>query len=267
MNPGRQLLSTPSRRYATVAPKRPAKRPPIDPNRVFTPRKTQLREEYARILASNALVLLLRHSNLPQSGLDKIRKDLSALTIKKSPSLLSPSPSTLLPPPSAPKFTVIRPGVFTASLASRYDQATVESARCIFGGPFALVTSKTFDPPQLSQIVRLIDRAIPPKPAGTPGPTQKSLSPDDLEDERPKEKAPPSIQLAGAFVEGRFVLVEGIKEIGRLPTLETLHAQIVGLLSAPGSKLAQVLSIASGGDVLRTLQGFEKGLQESQKSQ
>ena len=214
----------------------------------------------------NAVVLLLRHSNLPQSGLDKIRKDLSALTIKKPSSALAPSPSTPSQSSSAPKFVVIRPGVFAASLSSRYDEGTVESVRGIFGGSFALVTSQTLNPLQLSQIVRLVDRAIPPKSAEAPAPTPKPVSPDDLEDEPPKEKAPPSIQLVGAFVEDRFVLVEGIKEIGKLPTLETLHAQIVGLLSAPGSKLAQVLSMASGGDVLRTLQGFEKGLEQSQNS-
>lgn len=114
--------------------------------------------------------------------------------------------------------------VFTASLSSRYDEATVTSVRTIFGGSFALVTLQTLNPPQLSQIVRLIDRAIPPRSAEAPAPAPKPVAPDDLKDEPPKEKAPPSIQLVGAFVEDRFVLVEGIKEIGKLPTLEALHA-------------------------------------------
>lgn len=74
------------------------------------------------------------------------------------------------------------------------------------------------------------------------------------------------IELVGALVLGRLFLVDGVKELGKLPTLETLHAQIVGLLSASGAKIAQLLGTAAGGDLLRTLQGFEKGLQDSEET-
>lgn len=248
------------RSYATIATaSNPPQQAVLVNTRVYTPWKTQLYNEYSAVLSSNDVVLLLRHSNFPQSLLDKIRKDISSIVPKKS---TSPTP-TQSPSSVPPKFTIIRPGVFASSLRSKYGKDTSDRLKKLLGGSFALITSQTLNPPQLSQIIRTIDRAVPPTaPASTP-PPRKPLSPDDLEEEAPKEKAPPSIELVGAFVEDRFVLVDGVKEIGKLPSLETLHAQLVGLISAPGSQLAGVLNAASGGDVLRTLQGYEKGLQEA----
>ena len=130
------------------------------------------------------------------------------------------------------------------------------------GGSFAVITSRDLDPPLIAQAIRLIDRAVPPPPQGA-AKEKKPISPDDIEDTPPKVKEHPSIMLVAAFVDGRFMLVDELKEVSKLPTLQTLHAQIVGLLSAPGSQLAMVLGAASGGSVLRTLQGFQKGLEES----
>ena len=52
--------------------------------------------------------------------------------------------------------------------------------------------------------------------------------------------------------------------VAKLPTLDTLRAQLVGLLSAPATQLAMVLSEASGGKLARTLEGLKKSLEEDQ---
>jgi len=54
--------------------------------------------------------------------------------------------------------------------------------------------------------------------------------------------------------------------VSKLPTLDTLRAQVVGLLSAPASQLAMILGEASGGKLARTLEGLKIGLEEEDKS-
>jgi len=69
----------------------------------------------------------------------------------------------------------------------------------------------------------------------------------------------------GALIEGRVFKAPDVQEVAKLPTLVTLHAQIVGLLSSPATQLAGVLSQAGGGQLVRTLAGFQKGLEEAKK--
>ncbi len=229
----------------------------VEPGRVYTPRKTQLHAEYTRLIAQNSLILLLKHSNFSQSTLNKIRQDVSTLSKNKKKSASS-SPSPTL------NFTVIRPGIFGASLRARYqsNSSLLEQFKEHIAGSFAVISSRDLDPPQIAQTIRLIDRAVP-APQEDATKQKKPISPDDIEDTPPKVKEHPSIKLVAAFVDGRFILVDELREVSKLPTLQTLHAQLVGLLNAPGSQLALVLGAASGGSVLRTLQGFQKGLEGS----
>ncbi len=74
----------------------------------------------------------------------------------------------------------------------------------------------------------------------------------------------PDLRVVGALVEGRVLLPEGVKDMSTLPTLDTLRAQIVGLLTAPSAQLAAVISQASGGQLARTLEGFKKALEEGE---
>jgi ribosomal protein L10 len=73
----------------------------------------------------------------------------------------------------------------------------------------------------------------------------------------------PELKVMGAIIENRVLLPENLQDISKLPTLDTLRAQIVGLLSAPAAQLAAILSEASGGKLARTLEGLKKGLEES----
>ena len=65
-------------------------------------------------------------------------------------------------------------------------------------------------------------------------------------------------------MEGRVFVKSGLEQVAKLPTLDTVRAQIVGLLSAPAAQLSGVLSMASGGQLARTLEGLKKGLEEEQ---
>jgi ribosomal protein L10 len=255
------------RRYASAPPVDVTKRIHYRPkNRVYGARKSHLHAQYARLLENNDVLLLVRYDNVNVNTLSKMRREVAALASKSSPKIiLSPSPSSFASSSSA-AITFIRPGVFAASLRTQFDEATVQRTAKTFRGSYALISIRELNPPHLAQIIRLIDRVVPPVKDEPPPPARKGpANPDDLEEAPPRQKAAPSIKLVAGVVEDRFFLVDDLVAISKLPTLQTLHAQIVGLLSAPAAKLAQILGAAAGGSLLRTLQGFEKGLEEVAK--
>lgn len=257
-------LSQQIRAYATAAPVDAVKRIHYRPkSREYGDRKTHLHAQYARLLQSNNVVLLVRYDNVKVNVLDKLRRDVVSLASKPSLKTIL-SPSTGAPPTAA--VTFIRPGVFSAALRTRFDEATVQRAIKTLRGSYALISARELNPPQLAQLIRLIDRAAPSRKVEEPPARKGPINPDDIEDAPPKVKAPPSIHLVAGVVENKFFLIEDIVAISKLPTLQTLQAQIVGLLSTPAAKLSQILGIAAGGDLLRTLRGFEKGLEEDSKA-
>lgn len=253
------------RQYATVSNEEIIKKVQYRPNsRTYGDRKAHLHAQYARMLASNDLLLLVQYDNVPVRTLDKMRREVANLASKsKIP------PSSLASPSPPPSVTIIRPGVFTASLRTKFNEATVQKATKALRGSYAVISSQSLNPPQLAQLIRLVDRVAPPPKnqaaALDPGAKKPSTAlAGDIPEAPPKAKSPPSIKLVAGVVEDRFFLVEDLERVSKLPTMETLQAQIVGLLSAPASKLAGLLGAASGGSLLRTLQGYEKGLEEAQ---
>ena len=134
--------------------------------------------------------------------------------------------------------------------------------------PLHRLSFPSLDPPQLKAVLRALSRAVPPR---------KPKTQQDIEEEkkaaeaafvpgrRPKRQRPtpvPDLKLLGALIEGRLFKAESVQSVADLPTLDTLRAQIVGLLSAPAAQLSMVLSEASGGKLKRTLEGFKKSLEE-----
>ncbi len=63
----------------------------------------------------------------------------------------------------------------------------------------------------------------------------------------------------------RLVSTPEILEIGKLPELDTLRAQLVGLLEMPSQQTIGVLSQAAGGSLIRTLQGLEGNLKAQEE--
>lgn len=136
-------------------------------------------------------------------------------------------------------------------------------------GTFAVLLLPSFHPPQLNAILRSLERTVPPRPPKTPEEIKKEQEEKNADPETPGRRVKrqrrvlyPELKLMGALVEGKVFLPAGLKDVSQLPTLDTLRAQIVGLLSAPGMQLAGVLSQASGGHLARLLEGLKKGLEE-----
>lgn len=74
-------------------------------------------------------------------------------------------------------------------------------------------------------------------------------------------KQPELKLILGIVEDGQIVGTERLGEIGKLPEMEGLRSQLVGLLEMSGRGLVGVLGQAGGGGLVRTLQGLEKSLE------
>ncbi|KAG8767840.1 hypothetical protein FRC12_006007 [Ceratobasidium sp. 428] len=222
------------RGYATAIPISPPKPPkppppPADPNRIYTSRKAALYTEYTSIVGDSPFFLVLGHENFSVAKFTTLRKELARV----KPSVGEQAPA---------KLSVIRHAIFGAAVKSAEPQAA--PLLTALEGPAAVLAFPTLDPPQLKSILRTIDRAVPkatPQPGAAPAPV---------------------LRLVGAYVDGRVLRPDGVQNLSTLPTLETLRAQLIGLLSAPAAQLAGVLDQARGGRLSRTLEGLRESLEE-----
>ncbi|KAF8522809.1 hypothetical protein JB92DRAFT_2886131 [Gautieria morchelliformis] len=254
----------------SVSPPRvyPGKKMP----REYSSRKSFLYDEYTRLLSRSSPLLFLTHTNFSAQELIKLRRAIAGLKPSPPPSLaLSPAPLSADPP----KFMVIRTGILGVALRHRPGLGIQDKralAKLVTPGALAVLTLPALYPPQLSALMRILERAVPPpKPPrtpqeekaaqdaarlalaenATPGRRQKRFRPD----------LPPELVLKGAMIEGRLFVVDELKGVAKLPTLDTLRAQLLGLISAPAAQLAGVVGEAGGGQLARTLEGFRKGLE------
>jgi ribosomal protein L10 len=181
-------------------------------------------------------------------------------------------PSTDPNVPTPPSLTILRTSIFGVALrdyAPLDIQISQEIADTVEGG-LAVLSLPTFDPPALNAILRALQRSAPPPKAAKAGTEavnnkKKTDDSDFVPGRRTKRVRPiltPELSVMGALIEGRVFKTSQMQDVAKLPTLDTLRAQIVGLLGSPSTQIAAVLSQASGGQLTRTLEGFKKGLED-----
>ena len=248
--------------------------------RVYSEKKTFLYHQYLRLLQSTAQspLIFLQHNKFSVPRLIKLRKDLLQAASRYAappPSLTNPGPNPVQITPTAthPTLSVIRTSLFGVALRdfAPIDARTSEEIAQTIQGGLAVLSLPVFNPPQLQAILRALERSVP-KPRPPTAEELKQAAALEAQDppnpgrrvKRVRKIHEPELVLMGALIEGRVFKAEGVKEAAKLPTLSTLHAQIIGLLSSPGTQLAAVLSEASGGKLARTLEGLKKSLEETE---
>ncbi|KAI6031349.1 hypothetical protein BKA83DRAFT_87756 [Pisolithus microcarpus] len=107
--------------------------------------------------------------------------------------------------------------------------------------PAAVPPKLTIHAHQLNAIIRAIDRTVPPKKAVQEDAGKGKHRKDDDADFIPGRPRPrikpdltPELKVMGALIEGRVFTAPAVRDVAQLPTLDTLRAQIVGLLSFAG---------------------------------
>lgn len=241
--------------------------------RVFKDKKAFQFNWYSRILQENTTspVLILHHNDFSAQRLKQLRSDIFTANQKAKAALaVANGPTPMLTTEAQPTLTVVRTSIFGAALRHLpgVNLAEVEEMINNQSGSFAVLSLPSLNPPQLNAILRAMDKSVPPKPPKTPEEikSEQELKKADPAQpgrrmKRSRQIRVPELKLMGAIIENRVFLPQNIHDVSKLPTLSTLHAQIVGLLSAPASQLAAVLGEASGGRIARTLEGLKLSLQ------
>lgn len=217
--------------------------------------------QHAHLLTANDVVLFLRPGEFDAHEWSSLRAQLAALA--------QPQPAADVPPL---KLTVLRSGLLAPILRDAREQQasrrhpdkgadrqhslaaldlSLVDDRSHTSGPVAVLTSPTLHPPTLSKVLALVTKF-----SQTPSPNQPPPGPKD----------PPVQRLAvlSSLVERQAATLERTREVGKLPSIDVLRAQLVGLLSAPGARITGVVG-ARAQEIGRALEGFKLGLEEQAK--
>ncbi|KAG8815122.1 hypothetical protein FRC17_000859 [Serendipita sp. 399] len=241
---------------------------PTSPERKFSPLKTHLFAQYTNIIHDNSVILLLSMKDIPISIIQKLRSDLHGTAMPKTASNPFGIPKGLSSARQKPTLLSIRSHLFLAAM--RQDdtaQAARRTTYPLLQGPMSVILLPKLDPEHLLSIIKVLERVNPKSASAT---TKKPVEDDPLAMPPPggggvrRAKPPtnPIVTLVGGMAEGRLFLPPGLRDVTKLPSLEQLHSQMIGLLSAPASQLVGILGQAGGGSVVRTLDGFRRGLEE-----
>jgi ribosomal protein L10 len=243
--------------------------------RVFKDKKAFQYNWYSRILGSSAKspLLIFHHDDFTANRLIKLRADIYTASQKMQSSLTAPLPTAASL--AQPTLTMVRTSIFGAALRDLpgINLAQVEKMINNQSGSFAVLSFPTLHPPQLNAVLRALDRSVPARPPKTEAEMKRASAGKNADPEQPGRRMKrqrqirvPELKLMGAIIENRVLLAGDVQSVSKLPTLGTLHAQLVGLLSAPAAQLAMVLGEAGGGQLARTLEGLKRGLEEGDKT-
>ncbi|PCH34284.1 hypothetical protein WOLCODRAFT_62157 [Wolfiporia cocos MD-104 SS10] len=254
--------------------------PRVYPNksvpRVYSERKTFLYHQYTRMFQAslNSPLIFLQHSDFSVQKFVQLRREIAVAAARYAgtPTLSGLSPQPL---PDPPKLMIMRTALFGVALRdfSPLDRQTVKDIADLVEGGLAVLSFPSLDPPQMNAILRAIQRTVPPRPPKTPQRLEQERKEREAafvpgrRQKRVKTPKEPHLKLMGALIEGRVFKAPGVLDVAKLPTLDTLRAQLIGLLSAPAMQLSMVLNEASGARLARTLEGLKKSLEEEPRSQ
>ncbi|TFL03392.1 hypothetical protein BDV98DRAFT_383179 [Pterulicium gracile] len=277
------------RRTYAISVAEPKQHPDKRLPRTFSADKQYHYNICTRLLASSLStpLVFLQHTDFSAPRMIKLRRDITDAARNHTkrqramaglPPLTPTSPEMQDAENQDPTLRAIRTGILGAALRDfeGVDKPSIERMTSSLRGPIAILSLPTFNPPQLSAILRTLEKTVPPKPPKTPDQLKKELDLKNADPATPgrrmkrvREERTPELKVVGVVVEGRVFLKEGggVREVAGLETLGTLRAQIVGMLSAPAGQLAALLGEASGGRVARTLDGFRKSLEEAQEEE
>lgn len=241
---------------------------PNNKTRKFSPIKTHLYAQYLQLMQKNSLLLLLSHTDFPAHALAKLRRQLVETTLPKSPRNPFGVPKGSEVTRSVPQLVAVRTHMLTAAMR---EVEEIKDARRrvvpLLQGPIAVLSLPALDPPHLASVLKVLERALPKSIDQGPSKTQDDPlampPPGGGGVRKPKPPPVPALQVLGGLVEGRLFEINALKDVTKLPPLQVLHSQIIGLLSSPASQLVGILGQASGGNVVRTLDGFRQGLEDA----
>lgn len=222
-------------------------------------RKQVLFASHRHLITANPLVLFLRPGDFSATEWRQLRAAIAA--IPPSPPKATDagsSPNTASEDTDAGlKLTVLRPGLLPALLRDPSTSTAVNTSMLAtpshLQGPLAVLTSSSLHPPTLSRVLAILRQFSHAPSPNAPPPDPKAKG---------KQPVVERMELLSGLFEHTQVANESRTRdvIAKLPALDVLRSQIVGLLGMPGSRITGVLG-ARAREVGRTVEGFKAGLE------
>lgn len=218
-----------------------------DKRKGFSERKTFLFNKYQRMMRENELVVLFHAENLNVKLLSEIRRQVSHIKVPDADlarleALNHGAPWTW--PASA--FTMARTGLLRP-VCRRDTAESIQALEPYLHGQMAMLTCPVLSPEYVGKVLRAIERPV-------------TAAANDV-DPKSEKKAPLLRPLVAVAERARVIDAKSLPAFTQLPNLATLHAQLVGLLSSPGTQLAGILSQAGGGELAATLEARRRDLE------
>lgn len=212
--------------------------------RIYTERKAFLYDYYTHLMKRSQLVLLFKHENLSVSDSGAIRSAIAKIPVPKPASV--PQEMQL----EKATMTVTRTGVLAPVLRSA--RPVTSAFADALEGPTAMISCPSLSPKYVKAMLATIERVL------------KAAQKDD--DPRVKGGVKqPGFSLLAGIIEGSTLLdPKQVEEAAKLPELDQLRSQLIGLLETPQRQLLGVVQQAGGGSLVRTLQGLEDSLKEKE---
>lgn len=236
---------TPHNVLNTKGPKRFAYQ---DKRKGFSERKTFLFKKYERLLRENELVLLFKMENLDVKLLNDVRRQASLVKIPCEDLARLEEKNNGVPwnfPTCS--LTMIRTGLMRP--VCRKDTAQpVQALEPHLRGQLAMLTCPVLSPEYIGKVLRAMERPV--------------AAAVDAHDPKSAKKAPLFKPIVAVAERSRLVDTNALPAFTKLPNLPTLRAQLVGLLSAPGQKIAGLLSQAGGGELAATLEARRRDMEK-----
>lgn len=237
--------------------------------RVFPAQKAFRFEVYEHIVEHARMNLLFAHGNISTAVWNQIRAAVKNLAVpeeakeaikpprievtkgKKKRVVAGPNNSAVIWPEGRASVMYTRTGVFRAMTKARVKAGKAKEEETFtpwLSSNTAVISCPALSPKYLDQILRVVGRV---------------LRENQKDDKVAKEKQP-KFDLTVAMLDGRLVGRAEVERIRKLPELDILRAQSVGVLEQAGRQMLGILSQAAGGSLVRTLQGLEKDLEAKQ---
>ncbi|KAJ3765080.1 hypothetical protein FB446DRAFT_760828, partial [Lentinula raphanica] len=150
---------------------------------------------------------------------------------------------------SANRLKKLRRDIQVAS--QKYSKKAEETGQVIETPMLTVVWSSVF-----GAALREYTLIVPPRPEKTAEEIAKEIAEKSADPAQPGRRMKhqravlvPDLKVMGALLEGKVLLPARMQELSKFPPLDTLRAQIVGLLTVPSAQLAAVMSQASGGQL------------------
>jgi large subunit ribosomal protein L10 len=210
--------------------------------RIYTERKAFLYDYYTHLMQRSQLVLLFKHENLtvPTSG--QLRAAIAKIPVPRPASV--PAEQKL----EKATLTVTRTGILAPVVRAVRPNADFSP---LLDGPTAVITCPSLSPKYVKAMLGAVERVM------------KAAQKD--EDPKKGPVAQPAFTLLAGVIEGNTLLNPAqVADAAKLPELDQLRSQLIGLLETPQRQLLGVVQQAGGGSLVRTLQGLEEGLKEKE---